>query len=413
MRCKAAFFSGPASWERIVLEWIAAFIDGVIGFFQQLGRADVSLNPAALNLYIFAGIILVSIWLAYRRWIRIRILSAVAWAVERNLPLDASLAALEAEAWNGFWGLRFLGWRRVVVDVRSRLQRGELFAGACRRWRRLFGAHRLCALAEAERAGRLGRALRATVRLLREEERARHDSKVALFYPIYMVGLLYGLIVILMGIMIWIMPQFQKIFDDLGEPALRCASLMAVSRILGQFGIHILLGLLVLVVLACWQRFYVAQRGWLFWIPGLGPLFRLGAARNSCEVASVLAGQGVPLKELLHGISEGVWYRPYQEMGRRWIGGVERGEDLAELVSRERLLPAASRELIALGVRSGDLEAGFRRAADGLASRIAFFRRVVTLLVGALLICLCGLLIGWFSVAIFGTLADLNMMMVP
>jgi type II secretory pathway component PulF len=401
-----------------VLDWLVEFIDMIVEFYARLRHQGSSLGFSLLVQFAFiAGIIAVSSYWSYRRWIRIRILSSAAWAVERNLPIDSVLACLESEAWNGFWGFRYLGWRRIVSGLRERLRRGFLFAVACRPWHLFFGERRLCVLHEAERTGRLGDALRVSVRLLREEERARHDSRIILFYPFFIFVFVILFVLIIMGIVVWILPQFQVVCDDMGAEITWCRAMMRTFAFVGDVMLRyagvLVPGLLLLALLAYFQWPFVVQRGWLHWIPGIGTLARLGAARNSCEVVCALAGQGVPLRDLLSGFTEGAWYTAYRKMGRRWSGGVERGEDFPGLVSRERLLPPAAREFIVLGIRSGDLAAGFRRASNYLASRIVFVRRVLAMLTAALFIGCCGLLIGWIATSIIGTLADLNMLVVP
>ena len=353
-------------------------------------------------------------WNGHRRWIRIRILSRLAWAVERDLPLDPLLVAFETEAWHGIKGFRFLGWRRVVTAIRERLAAGALLGDACSPHALLFGPHRLARLREAEKAGRLAHALRAEVGQLRDLERSRSALKETLTYPVYLVWLATtALMLVMVGFAtaIWIFPTFKKVMEDLG---LRGTSLLDLPQsIFGPSGtgtrFAILLALLGAGVVVLRLRRRETLGGWLFHLPLAGTPLRLLAARDLCETLAALWGPGVPLPDAFRAVSGCARFRPVRRLAGRLADGVARGGDPAFLVARERLLPVAVREMLALGFRAGDPAAACRRAADHLAGLIEFRLRTLRVVVAAALIAGAGLLVGLLAAAVFGSIARIEM----
>jgi type II secretory pathway component PulF len=270
---------------------------------------------------------------------------------------------------------------------------------------------RLTLLREAERTGRLDVALRSTVDLLREEDRARFEARGILIYPLYMFFLAMTFVQILTSIMIWIFPQFLKILDDLRSPPSPSFSALAdVYRWAYHWGYGIALpAIVILVVLIIRSRGREARSGRWFLVPGLGGLFRLTATRNFCEVMGALAGQGSTLLEALRGAAGAAAYVPFRALALRWADGVERGEAFADLVARERLLPPLVREMLVLGVRAESPATAYRRAATHLGALFAFRQRVLFFVLGATIIIAAGFLVAWLGAAMFTTLTEMQL----
>jgi type II secretory pathway component PulF len=383
-------------WLEKILDLLVALPALLLNIAVFAFLAAVFLGPPLL---LISAPVLWGAFNDYRRGVRLRLFSELAWATERNLPLDPMLAALEKEAWNGLPFLRFLGWRGTVATLRDGLAEGRLLADAARPASFLLGCHRLDLLAEAEKAGRLGDALRLEAGLLREEARERHEAKEVLIYPVFLFITFLAFLCITSGVSVFILPQFAKVMADVG---MKAPSFPAPAVFLAGFLLATLLaGGLFLALLR------TPRPGWLFWLPLFGGFFRLSAARNFCEVLGALLGPGVPLHEALRGVSAASRYRPIRALAGRLAVQVEGGGDAATLMGHEHGLPAVARELIALGVRAGSPAHGCACAAAHLAGSLEVRRRVLRFTVAALIILAAGALVASLAATIFGALVSL------
>ncbi len=396
-------------WVRETRQLIEAF-----GADGHDGGLAILLAGAVLIVLFLLLIIPVGWVLQRRRSVRLQILGEMAWAAGRNFPIDTALAPLAIEA--GRWGLldRLLfSWPALIEDVQSRVTSGMLLADACWPHRRFFGAARLSFLREAERAGRLDRALQATAEQLREEERTRYEAKETLLYPIYLFGVAVAVTYFGMGALVFVMSMMGRVLSDMG-----IQTVWFYAYLTGQIEARPPIGLLGVVVLLCFVWMWIREGrerhpGWSFHVPGIGGVMRLHAARNFCDLLAVVAGAGMPLPAALRHVAGCARFVPYRRLAARLAEGLERGGDPAACVSRERLIPPMARELLVLGLRSGDVVSGCRFAGGNLADAIRFRRRVIRFLLGAAAVVAAGAVVLFVCMVVFGALTQIVWTMIP
>ncbi len=378
------------------------------------GALALLMGGAALTLFFLLASFPVGWMVLQRRNARLRILDEMAWAVERNLSLDIALAPLAMEA--GRWGRIgwiVFPWQVLIDDVRGRAAAGLLLADACWPHRRFVGADRLAFLREAERAGRLGEALRAEVARLRSDACDRFEAKETLLYPVYLFGLIVAITYLGMGVLTFVLASMERGLQDMGirgeglYDGMR--SVVATHPPLG-----LLLVLALLVLFWSWLRSGRESHGggWLF-VPGIGGVMRLQAARDFCESLAVLSSSGVPLPAALRDAARCARFVPYRRLAERLAEGLDRGEGAPDLIARERLFPRMVRELIVLGVRSGEPAAGCRFASRHLEAVLRVRRRTLRFVLGAVVLVAAGGVVLVFCSVVFGSLAQMQLQLLP
>jgi type IV pilus assembly protein PilC len=308
------------------------------------------------------------------------------------------------------------------------------------------------------RAGEAGGALEVILRRLSEfMERAsslRRKVKGAMVYPIVVVSVAVG---ILSFIMITIVPQFKKIFDDFGSelPAMTQtlidASSILASGTVGGDGSEDNPGRQVLPVAGFWlipavpfafmyfiklvrMNSYGAM-GWdLFTLkmPIFGQLVEKNLVARSCRTLGTLLGAGVPILEGLNITKETTGNRMFEKMFSYVSDRIRDGESIAAPMKesavppfhpvamffwtlfvpgigallymgkyKKPILDDLVVNMVDVGEESGELDTMLYKVADTYDEEVAVLTESLTSLMEPLLIIFLGGAVGFIVVALF------------
>lgn len=211
-------------------------------------------------------------------------------AARAQLPLAPALRALaeETSSWRT---------RRALRQLVARLERGESLPDALASVDlKISPALRVLSLRGIQ-LGRLDAVLHWTVEQTRRSNELRRQLWAAVAYPAVLIGIALSITAFLM---ICIVPQFGKIFNDFGTE-LPGLTLVVVS--VSQFGLAYWWGCLIgfavlatiVVSLLMWRGHWLVTQRWSGSIPLIGPLFRLAALSEFCHLLAVFVESEMPL----------------------------------------------------------------------------------------------------------------------
>jgi general secretion pathway protein F len=276
-----------------------------------------------------------------------------------GLPLDRSLQVLLDLAEND-------RVKRTVAEIRDRVRQGGSLSDALDEQHGAF--NRL--FVNMVRAGEVGGTLDATLARLTEYlERSRDlkDSVIsALIYPALLLLLAAGSLVLLL---VYVIPQFTPIFEELGgDLPLITKLVLGVGSVLQNFW----WGIILLTVLAVsWFRRMLADADKRFvwdgrvlstkWVGDL--VGKIETARLTRTLGTLLTN-GVPLLSALsiaqNVISNTVLRRDVNDAARE----VKTGGGLARNLARGGRFPRLALQMISVGEETGQLDAMLLKVSD-------------------------------------------------
>ncbi|MBT8055954.1 MAG: type II secretion system F family protein [Gammaproteobacteria bacterium] len=305
-----------------------------------------------------------------------------------GLPLDRSLQVLLDLA----EGDRV---KRTVAEIRDKVREGGSLSDALEEQHGAF--NRL--FVNMVRAGEVGGTLDVTLdRLSDYLDRSKDlkDSVIsALIYPVLLLFLAAGSLVLLL---VYVIPQFTPIFEELGgDLPLITRMVLAVGTVLQNFWWAIVL----LVMLAVWQfrrmladaekRFrwdtHVLSMRWVGDLVG-----KMETARLTRTLGTLLTN-GVPLLSALsiarNVISNTVLRKDVSDATRE----VKTGGGLARALAKGERFPRLALQMISVGEETGQLDVMLMKVADTYDNEVrttidrllAIFTPVVTLLLAVLI----------------------------
>jgi general secretion pathway protein F len=261
-----------------------------------------------------------------------------------------------------------------------------------------------------EASGQLGAVLTRLVEHL-ERMRALRESVVsALIYPAILLSVA---VLSVLGILLFIVPQFDVLFRDAQEALpLPTRFVLAAGHLVLGYGVHLLVGLTVAGYLAGrWLRSDPGQRWWQARLAGVPVLGRVRHEYNLARFTrtfGTLLANGVPILTALGIAGETLEDERLRDSIKAVVPKVKSGGRLAEALQGTGSFEPLAINLVRVGEETGSLDRMMLELAAILDRKVETgIKRGLTLLEPALILGL-GLVVGVVIVSILMGILTVN-----
>ena len=320
----------------------------------------------------------------------------LATMVNSGLTLIRALAILEEQNDSSL----FAG---ILGEVRTSVERGNSLSASLEEHPEVFN-HLYVSMV---RAGEVGGALDETLLRLADtlEAGVRLRSKVrsAMAYPVVVLALI---ILIVSGMLLFVVPIFKKMYDDLGGSLpLPTQALINISGTITRFW-WLALGLLVGGVVA-FRRWKKTEAGHVTWdrmklkAPVFGSLVQKVAISRFARTFSVLSRTGVPVLQALDIVAQTSGNALVSQAVIDVQAAVRRGESLASPLERHEVFPPMVTHMMAVGEETGALDAMLGKVADFYDNEVDDTVTALTSLIEPLLIIVMGVVVGGILISLY------------
>jgi len=323
--------------------------------------------------------------------------------VRAGVPLVESVAALTEQVENE-------QLVRILTTVRESLNAGTSFAKSLEAHPRTFVTLYTNMIAAGEASGTLEAVLERLADFMEGQARLRGKVAGALAYPALMSVFGMGLVGFLM---VAVVPKVTTVFDSLGQALPWYTRLLiTVSGIVGGYWWAIL-GSFVAAVYA-FRRFKSTPAGKLKWAqfrlraPLFGKLELLACVARFCRTLATLLASGVqllPAMEIGRNVLENA---KLEGVVGEAILSIRGGESIAEPLKRSRAFPPMVTHMIAVGERTGQLEAMLENVSRSYEADVETRVTALTSLLEPLIIVILGGMVGFVAFAILMPLIQMN-----
>jgi len=256
--------------------------------------------------------------------------------------------------------------RRQLGAIRSRVMEGQSLSVAMSEHPALFPQLYSASVAAGERAGQIERVLASLADYAEQREETARSVGLALIYPVVLAIIA---VAVVWGLIGFVVPRVVGVFETAGQdlPGLTL-SLLAISNLVSQHGLWLLLGLLGLgaAALIAWRtpgsRASIDRA--LLRLPLMGRLVRARQTATFTRTLAILSTSAVPLVEALQVAASVVGNRQVSDDIRQAATRVREGQSLSVSLQNASWLPPMARRLISGGERSGELAPMLEHAAD-------------------------------------------------
>lgn len=352
---------------------------------------------------------------------------------DAGLPILRSLRILEGQSNPG-------ALKNALIDVCDEIEGGATLSEAMSKSPKAF--NRL--YVNMIRAGEAGGALEIILRRLAEfQERAeslKRKVKGALIYPITIVTFAAGILVF---IMLKIVPQFIKIFDDFdADLPVMTQTLVTISNWMAAYwyllpGIPVSIWLIIKLI----RKFHHGRMGWdmfILKIPIFGQLVEKNIVARTMRTLGTLVASGVPILEALHITKETSGNAVFEVLYQKVYDSIREGETIASPLKEysrpgfhpmamffwffwppvigvllyltkmnHRILDDMVVNMVDVGEETGELDTMLYKVADTYDEEVAVLTESLMSLMEPLLIICLGGMVGFIVIALFMPLISL------
>lgn len=313
----------------------------------------------------------------------------LATLVAAGMPLVEALKALGEQ-------IDHARLRRVIAEVTDRVNEGTTMADAMRGYPKVFPRLYVNMIASGEASGSLDLVLERLADLLEAQAALQRKIYSALTYPVLMLLLCFGVIVILLT---YVVPQITAIFKQ-QKTALPLPTqiIIGLSNFFQDYW-WLVIGAVVLAI-AGLRRYgqTTAGRKRLDTLKLRAPLFggmalKVASARFSRNLGTLLTS-GVDVLSALGIVKNIIGNVVLEEIIADAISGVREGRSLAAEIGKTRVFPKMLVHMIAIGEQTGQVEPMLLRAANVYESEVNATVSALTSILEPILIIFLAMVVG-------------------
>lgn len=294
--------------------------------------------------------------------------------------------------------------KRVMMDVREKVATGGTFSDALAMHPFYFSELYVNMVKAGEAAGNLDKVLLRLSDYLHAQNKMQAKIVSALTYPIIMVVIGVGVVVVLMT---FVVPKIMDVIQKQGQDAalpLPTEILLTVSGFFRDYW-WLLLGLVVGGSLI-WNQILRTPAGRLWWdtvkldIPVVGNLMRKSAIGRFALTFATLLDSGLPVLEALNVVKRVVNNQLLSNALEVIRQKIAEGQDIATPVKASKLFPPVVGYMIAVGEEGGKLEELLRKIAESYDEEVEIAAQRMTSLLEPLMIVVMAVVVGFIVMSV-------------
>jgi type II secretory pathway component PulF len=256
-----------------------------------------------------------------------------------------------------------------------------------------------------EQSGALVQVLRRMATHFQQFAEVQAKFKSAMIYPVMVICVGIGLIVFFMVVM---MPRFIEIFNGFNiELPLPTRILIGISNCFTNLWYMAISGGVLLVLFILFKRFQTSPAGarkldaWRMKLPVFGRVIQINLFGQFARTLGTLLQNGVPVLSALRITEQVMSNLLIREAIAKTREAVTDGKTLAQPLAQSKLFPQLMIDLVRIGEETGDVPGSLNNIADTYENELQIALRVMSDLIGPVLIIVMAVVVGFLLLSIF------------
>ena len=330
------------------------------------------------------------------------LLRQLALLLAAGLTLEAALQTLSDDTSKALGGF--------ADGLRASISAGDSFAEALEHHSSIIEPAYVAMVRAGEASGKLDAVLRAIVEDRTRREVLTDRINSAIRYPLFLVG---SAIVILLFFLMYVVPQFEPVFKDLGGRLNSGAALVVACSSWLRLNLDLVLGICLFLVLGTWL--VLSRREWrariigvIASLPGIsGPMDDRRTARI-VGTLGLLLENGVALPTALKILRDIVTEPRHVAAVDAVHEQVRNGRRFADALADTNLLPPLAVRMLRVGDEVGDVATIVRQASQFYEHKLGLGLDRLMGAIGPITIIVVSIVIGSLIVSIMSALLSMT-----
>jgi type IV pilus assembly protein PilC len=293
--------------------------------------------------------------------------------------------------------------QKVLVEVRAEIEQGSSLSNAMAKHPKAFNNLFISMVKAGETGGVLDDVLLKLADTIEQEVELRRQIKSAMTYPVVVLVMVLG---IMAAMLLFIVPQFESIYADLGSKLpLPTQVLLTASKIVRSYWWLAIFG--VPIFRFAFRKYKNTDKGRArvdalkIRVPVFGPLFHKVALARFAATGGMLLRAGVPILQALDIVKETVNNRVIATAVEDVKTSVREGESIAKPLGKHKVFPPMVVQMLAVGEETGAVDTMLDKISEFYNSEVKATVEALTSLIEPLLIGVIGGCVGAAVVALY------------
>ena len=317
--------------------------------------------------------------------------------IDAGLPLVQCLDLLGAQEPNR-------NFKRIIFDVKTDVESGSTLADALAKHPRTFDSLFVNLVAAGEVGGILDTILNRLAAYIEKSLKLKGQVKSSLTYPI---GMLIVAFVVVMVLLKWVIPVFQKMFSGFGGGELPAPTLVviAIADFVGAYFLFIIGGIAGSVW--AFKAFLASSWGRTFFdafilkVPLFGTLVRKVAVAKFTRTMGTMVASGVPILDALEIVAKSAGNKTIEAAINYTREKISEGRSMAEPLMETKVFPQMVVQMIAVGESTGAMDTMLSKIADFYEEEVDAAVTGMTSLLEPLMMVVLGGIVGGLMIAMY------------
>ena len=317
--------------------------------------------------------------------------------IDAGLPLVQCLEILGTQCDNKWFGARLL-------EIKAIVEGGSTFSEALAKYPKIFDELFVSLVAAGEIGGILDTIMKRLSEYVEKKERLQRKVKGAMVYPTAILIITLALVVVMLK---WVVPTFEKMFADFGKQALPAPTqiLIDLSKSFAQtwylWAIG-LAGIIVSITLFKRSKFGRESLDRLYIImPVVGPVIRKIAVARFTRTLGTLLTSGVPILEALMTVAKASGNSVIERAVLFARDRISEGRNMSEPLKDAKVFPGMVVQMIAVGEQTGQLDVMCNKIADFYDDEVDVAVASLTSLLEPMMMVVIGGIVGFMIIAMY------------
>jgi len=316
--------------------------------------------------------------------------------IEAGLSIVSALVVLEDQT-------EEKALAEVVKEVRSDVEGGLLLSQAMARYPKVFNRLYVSMVEAGEAAGILDEVLDRVAFQIEKDTKIKRRVKGAMIYPTVVLGFAT---LVLIGMLLFLVPVFVKVFSDLGGelPTLTKVVLAGSNAVRGYwFIIFPLMGGAGYGLLR-WKRTEAGRQSFdrfKLRVPKIGEIVRKVAIARFSRTLSTLVAAGVDIIKALEITGQTAGNYVLEEALANVREKVQAGVPIAQPLMESPVFPPMVSQMVKIGEETGELEKMLGKVADFYEDEVDASVQALTSIIEPLMMIGVGLMVGVIIISMY------------
>ena len=319
--------------------------------------------------------------------------------INAGLPLVQCLEILSTQSENKVL-------RETVGEVKTQVEAGSTFSDALRRHPKVFDDLYVNLVHAGEVGGLLDTILTRLAQYIEKAMKLKGAIKSAMIYPAAILGVA---VVVITVLMIWVIPIFAKMFNELsgGKMGLPGPTQLVIdiSNMFTSYW-YVMLGSIVAIIFGV-KKYYATAQGrmaidkFLLKTPVFGDLIRKASVAKFTRTLGTLLASGVPLLDGLAICAKTAGNKVIEMTLVNARVSISGGKTIADPLAASGVFPKMVTHMIAVGESTGALDAMLGKIADFYEDEVDSAVAALTSLLEPIMMIFLGIVIGFIVIAMY------------